>query len=89
MQKTRQETLDRLVDAIVPEAVEWVAQLRAYRTYQGKDPEYFRKARIGLGVVSTAVRLCATRENARTNDLIAQRLLDGPDAGTKQLSDGQ
>jgi hypothetical protein len=73
---TRQERLDSLAEAVIPEAIEWVKELRAYRTYQGKDnPEYFRKARISLGVVTSAVRLCATVENARTNDAVEQRLL--------------
>lgn len=69
----RQDRLEALAAAVVPEAIEWVKELRRYRTYQGKDNEYFRKARIGLGVVSNGVRLCATAENARTNDLIEQR----------------
>src|SRR4051812_15146588 len=71
----RQERLEALAEAIVPEAIEWVKELREYRTYQGKDPEYFRKARISLGVVGSAVRLCATAENARTNDAVEARLL--------------
>ena len=70
----RQEQLENLADAIVPEAIEWVHELRAYRTYQGKNQEYFRKARIGLGVLNGAVRICATRENARTNDMVERRL---------------
>ena len=76
----RQDRLEALADAVVPEAIEWVKELRRYRVYQGKDLEYFRKARIGLGVVSNGVRLCATAENARTNDLIEARqtLLDPP-----------
>lgn len=69
--------LEELADVIVPEAKQWVRELSAYRTYKGKDLEYFRKARIGLGVVSNAVRLCATMENARSNDLIAARLQVG------------
>jgi len=72
--------LETLADAIVPEAIEWVGELRKYRTYQGKDPEYFRKARIGLGIVGAGVRILATIENNRSNDLIARRLaLEAPD----------
>lgn len=71
----RNDRLKNLADALIPEAVEWVAELRAYRIYQGKDEEYFRKARIGLGIVSSGVRLCATIENAKSNDLIERRLL--------------
>lgn len=75
----RTERLEALAAAVIPEAIEWVAELRKYRTYQGKDPEYFRKARIGLGVVGSGVRLCATIENSRSNDLVQERLRLGGD----------
>lgn len=69
----RPDRLEALSEAVIPEAIEWVQELRAYRIYQGKDAEYFKKARIGIGVVGGAIRLCATAENARTNDLIEAR----------------
>ena len=70
----RQDRLEALAAAVVPEAIEWVKELRAYRIYQGKDLEYFRKARIGLGVVGAGVRICATIENSRSNNLVEARL---------------
>ena len=73
----RQERLEALAEAVVPEAIEWVKELRAYRIYQGKDPDYFKKARIGIGVVGGAIRLCATAENARSNDIIQARMEEG------------
>ena len=81
----RQQALDALADAVIPEAIEWVKELKRYRVYVGKDRDYFHKARIALGVVSNGVRLCATRENARTNDLIESRLLKGGDPITKPM----
>jgi len=75
---TQGDRLEQMADAVVPEAVAWISELRKYRTYQGKDPEYFRKARVGLGVVGNAVRLLATVENNRSNELIARRLAMGP-----------
>lgn len=71
----QQDRLEALAAAVIPEAIDWVEELKAYRTYQGKDPEYFRKARIALGVVGAGVRLCATIENSRTNDLVQRRML--------------
>lgn len=82
----RQERLEALASAVIPEAIDWVKELRAYRVYQGKDPDYFKRARIGLGVVGSAVRLCATAENARTNDMVETRVLgQGIDTAPKGL----
>jgi hypothetical protein len=83
------ERLERLAEAVIPEAIEWVAELRKYRVYQGKDAEYFKKARVGLGVISSGVRLCATIENSRTNDLVETRVkaLESQ-AGGRALTDG-
>lgn len=72
----KNDNLETLADAIVPEAVEWVEQLKEYRKYKGRDQEYFRRARIGVNIISAAVRLCATAENSRTNDYIQQRLIE-------------
>jgi hypothetical protein len=76
-----QQRLESLADALIPEAIEWVKELRAYRIYQGKDLDYFRKARIGISAISGAVRICATLENARTNDLVQARLEAGTPEG--------
>lgn len=71
--KRQKERLDLLAEAVIPEAVEWVKELRKYRIYQGKDQEYFKKARVGVGVIGAAVRISATIENSRTNDAIESR----------------
>ncbi len=71
---SRKDQLETLADVIVPEAVEWVEQLKEYRKYKGRDQEYFRRARLGVNVISNAVRLCATIENSRSNDLVQKRL---------------
>lgn len=86
---SHESRLETLANAVVPEAVEWVKELQAYRIYKGKDAEYFRKARIGLGVVGSAVRLCATIENNRSNALIEERLRASlpPPAPQKQLQE--
>jgi len=84
----RENRLEDLAGSVVPEAIEWVKELRAYRIYKGKDPEYFRKARIGMGIIGAGVRICATIENSRTNDAIEKRLaaLEGG-AGSKALTE--
>lgn len=65
--------LETLAEAVIPEATEWVKELREYREYQGNDPQALSKAKIGVGVISSAIRLCATIENSRTNDHIEAR----------------
>lgn len=70
----KDERLESLASAIVPEAVEWVEQLKEYRKYSGRDIEYFRRARVGVSIISAAVRLCATVENSRTNNMLLHRL---------------
>lgn len=86
---TQRERLETLADAVIPESVEWVKELRRYRVYQGRDAEYFRKARLGLGIIGSAVRLCATIENSRSNDLIAHRLLSGDGEPVKQIEEAK
>lgn len=82
------DRLEALADAVVPEAIEWVKELRRYRAYQGKDAEYFRKARLGVGVIGSAVRICATTENHRTNNLVERRVMALTAPERKVLADG-
>jgi hypothetical protein len=84
----QRQRLEVLAEAVVPEAVAWVDELRRYRVYQGKDLDYFRKARVGVGVISNAVRLCATVENSRTNDAIERRMAASPARNRRQLTEG-
>lgn len=66
-----------LVDALEEEAVEQLDVIRAYRTYQGTNPDYKHRAKTAIGVIGAYVRLRATIENGRTNDLVERRLLVG------------
>lgn len=53
----------------------------AYRTYQGSNSEYFRKARLGVGVMSVYARVRGTRANERALDLMAHRMMGGGASG--------
>lgn len=68
------------VKALEVEAIEQLELIRAYRVYQGANPDYKHRAKMAIGVIGAYVRLCATVENARTNDLVELRLL-GPMKG--------
>ena len=78
---THTEHLENLAAALVPESMEWIEELKAYRKYNGTDARYFQKARLGVNVIGHAVRVCATIQNARTNDLVAERMGAGELAG--------
>ncbi len=76
-QDQQQGRLEDLAAALVPEAIEWINELRRYRMYEGTDARYYQKARTGINLLGHSVRICATIENARSNELIAARVLSG------------
>lgn len=67
--------IDPILDALKEEAIAQVASIRAYRTYQGENPEYRQRAKLAIGVIGAYVRLRATLANERTNDLVELRLV--------------
>lgn len=66
---------DKFIDLLQEEAAAQIAEIRAYRVYQGTNTEYRNKAKLAIGVIGSYVRLRATMANERSNDLIAQRML--------------
>lgn len=70
------------VEALEQEAQEQLNSVRAYRTYQGKDPEYRNRAKLAIGVIGAYVRLRATMANEKSNQLIERRLLNEQSAPT-------
>lgn len=67
------------VEALESEAVEQLETIKAYRTYQGTNPDYKQRAKMAIGVIGAYVRLRATMANERSNDLIEQRLIGSGD----------
>ena len=49
----------------------------AFRAYQGINPDYYKRARIGIPVLSTYGRVRGTRANERQLDLIERRIASG------------
>jgi hypothetical protein len=49
----------------------------AYRTYQGENPKYLERARLGIPVLSTYGRVRGTRANERQLALIERRFTSG------------
>jgi len=62
------------VEALESEATDQLAEIRRYRTYQGDNPDYARRAKMAIGVIGAYVRLRATMANEQTNKLVELRL---------------
>ncbi len=63
------------VTALEGEAVEQLDAIKQFRTYQGNNPDYHKRAKMAIGVIGAYVRLRATMANEKSNDLIERRLL--------------
>lgn len=73
--------MSKLLESIETEALEQIAEIRKFRTYQGQNPEYKHRAKVAIGLIGACVRLRATMANEETNRLVARRL----DSETKTL----
>lgn len=67
------DRLDEFAAVLIPEAIQQIQDLKQHRAAHGKDAEYFRIAKVTLGFVGGASRVCATIENHRTNNMVEQR----------------
>lgn len=73
----KEDTVSDVLKAFEDEALGWLEELRAYRVYQGQNPEYKAKAKIGVGAIGAYVRLRATMANEKQIQLIERRMDDG------------
>jgi hypothetical protein len=64
-------------------AFEGLAAMKAFLAYQGSNPDYLKKAKVGAVAVGSYTRLRATLANERQLDLLTQRLAQ------KALTDGE
>ncbi len=65
---------ERLADALEEEALAQLAELKQERERAGRGDGYYKLAKVVLGVTGAAVRLLATLENRRTNDIGVTRV---------------
>ncbi len=49
----------------------------AFRAYQGSNPDYYRRARLGIPVLSTYGRVRGTRANERQLQMLERRIASG------------
>ncbi len=73
--KSIRELSDDLLRDLLIEAREQLEEIRFRRTHRTEKPEYRQRAKEAIGVIGHTVKMMGTRENARTNDLIEQRVL--------------
>jgi hypothetical protein len=55
-------------------AREGLAQIRAFFKYQGKDPVFEKKAKVGVGAIGAYSRLWASQTNRMGVELMRERL---------------
>lgn len=68
---------DRVFVQLEEAALGALADYHAYRTYQGDNPDYYKRARLGIPVLSTYGRVRGTRANERQLDIIERRIASG------------
>ena len=66
---------DALLTELEDEARAWVSELRALRTYQGKDQRYYQKVKIAVGIISGLARMRASESNRMAIELAAGRAI--------------
>ncbi len=68
---------DRVFERLEEAALAALDDYMAYRTYQGENEGYYKKARLGIPVLSTYGRVRGTRANERQLAIIESRLASG------------
>lgn len=70
-------TTDRVFERLEDAALGALDDYMAYRAYQGDNPNYYKRARIGIPVLSTYGRVRGTRANERQLGLLERRFASG------------
>lgn len=84
MRAIRDEAMDQFEDV----ALEGVRQLKAFFAYQGDNPRYFQKARLGAAAISGYSRIRASETNRMAVEHAANRQALPPAAIAGNFADG-
>lgn len=68
---------DVVYDRLGEAALAALKDYMAYHAYQGENPNFYKRARLGMPVLSTYGRVRGTRANERQLDLIERRFASG------------
>lgn len=74
------------IAALEEEATEQLDAIRQFRTYQGNNPDYNKRAKMAIGVIGAYVRLRATMANEKGNELVERRLFASIDTDRKAIA---
>lgn len=74
---------DQVFDRLEAAAIGALDDYMSYRAYQGENPDYYKRARMGIPVLSTYGRVRGTRANERQLDILERRFASG------EAGDGQ
>lgn len=69
---------DDKIEAFEEAAMESVKQVRAFFKYEGTNPTYFQKARLGTGVISAYARIRASETNRMAVEMAMGKLAPAP-----------
>lgn len=70
-------TSDRVFERLEDAALGALDDYMEYRTYAGQNPDYYKRARLGIPVLSTYGRVRGTRANERQLALLERRIASG------------
>lgn len=70
--------LESVTDALADGALEGLKHLKAYLIYQGTNPDYYKKAKVGGVLVASYVKAEATRTNRMAIEQAANRMKELP-----------
>lgn len=76
----------QLDEALTAEALAQVKEVKKARTHKGNDPDRQRNAKTAIGIIGSCVRLKATIENTRHNDMAVMRISDEGADKTKLIT---
>lgn len=70
-------TTDRVFDRLEEAALGALDDYMEYRGYAGQNPDVYKRARLGMPVLSTYGRVRGTRANERQLDMLERRMASG------------
>jgi hypothetical protein len=73
---------ERNMDVLEDLAMMGADEIRAFFAYQGDNAKYFKKARIGMGVLAAFSRVRASETNRMAVELASRKVLTGQEPRT-------
>lgn len=68
------EISKKVIDAYEEAALKGLEAIREFLAYQGSNPDYFKRARVGAVPVSSYTKLRGTQANMEATDVLREKL---------------